>query len=184
MTDEDKKLAFEKTRYDYCKNLFEKEVSRIDMLEKKAQTYLTLTALFIGAIFLNMKSFSEFLSTVQTSSRLSPKVFYIPLILLCICLLGSLFSVLQSIRIRNWRGGYPVDITSTLFSPNSKYIHGSNEAEFFAMLALEYILAWDYNHNINNSKAKWTQISAHLIIYAALSIFILIGMIIYERIMF
>lgn len=180
MTTIDKALDFERARYSYCKELFDKEVSRKEMLEKKAQYYLTLITLFLGAIFLNLKSFSEFLKIMSMSKPLTQQAIYIILIFLCTSLLFSLFTILQSIRLRKWKSGYLSNAFKVLFSPDSKCLVDCSEIVLLQSSSLEYILAWEHNKQINDLKAKWTEHSSRLLLFAILMIFIIIGIVIQE----
>ena len=54
--------SFEKVRMDYCARVFEREAGRKEILEKKAQFYLSLVSLALGAVFLKL----EFLEDIAT----------------------------------------------------------------------------------------------------------------------
>ena len=50
----DQSGSFEATRFQYCKELFERERLRKDSLENKAQIILSLVTLILGVIFFNL----------------------------------------------------------------------------------------------------------------------------------
>src|SRR3712207_5573661 len=51
--DSERLVSFERTRFEYCEKVFEREEQRRERLESKAQFYLAFITLFAGSLIFN-----------------------------------------------------------------------------------------------------------------------------------
>jgi hypothetical protein len=163
--------AFAKARYEYCFQLYKREQERKDILEKKAQFYLSLVTLFLGALILNVENTEKILDLLQGSGffvDICSGVFFVSLGF-------SLISILLSVHVRGYLIEHPVDLISTLFGSESGYLDANTELELYTSTAKSYALATESDRVVNEYKSKWVQISSLSIFVALLSFVILYG---------
>lgn len=181
---EAKLLSFEKTRYDYCTKLFEREVSRKQTLETKAQFYLTFVTAFLTVIFLSL----PFLTVLQGFMHNSligigwRDAITLLLIALGIALFFSLLAVLAAMGIQNYKTGYPVPTYSSLFVPNPGNFEEGNEADLLNFTAKNFISALEDNKMNNDRKAKSVEIASYGILAAVVVLAVLVGICVYLQI--
>lgn len=177
----DEQVAFEKARYEYCFKLYEKEVERSEALEKRAQFYFSFITLILGAIFLNIEFFEKVKAIAAQSKvpMLATYVFYISTIVLGLSLIASLMSLLEFIRLRAYVPKYPENFVSSLFAPDSKYLPDKTEKGLLRETALSCALALEFNIRITNKRTKWIQVSFTCIVFAVLSLFIILATVAY-----
>jgi len=115
-SDTEKRIAFEKVRFEYCSKVYEEETARKETLEKKAQFYFSFITLLLGVIFLNLDFLLELRDLIIQSS--SPILFFpicygalgTALILLVIALLA----IFRSVHLQKYTSGYPRNMIHTL----------------------------------------------------------------------
>lgn len=173
------RLNFEKARYLYCKELFEQCVAMKEMNEKKVQFYFAFISVFIVALFSNFSDYKKFLAPLNNQTKLCPWIFFLLVALLFLFIFFSLVSVLQSMRMHKWRGSFPPNTYSFLFSPSEHFLKEKTEQDLLEALAKQYTLAWEYNLSINMKKSKWAQISFFFVFSSIFIFFILIVILVY-----
>jgi cytochrome bd-type quinol oxidase subunit 2 len=155
--------AFEKARYEYCLSLYERETARKDALERKAQLYLTLLALFVGAVFLKidvLTGLSGLLNSSDTGS--SDRVALLAsAIVFSTALLASLLAVLIAIHVRGYAIEYPVQLVRALFETPSTFLPEADAATLHSEAAHALATAFEEDRRLNDRKAHWISVSAY-----------------------
>ncbi len=150
-------LSFEKARYAYCKELYERERSRKEGLEGKAQTILSLVTLVLGVFFFKL-DFIDRLNELTAAGGL-PRVLVWAMVgclfALALCLAAALFCVLKSFKLQRYKEEHPKRFISSVFAPGSRYLGGEGEASFLRSTAMSYAIALEHNSAINDRKAAW-----------------------------
>jgi hypothetical protein len=180
------RIAFEKSRLEYCLDIFNREEERREQLEKKSQFYLSFITLFLGAIFLKTDSlaFINELTANQTIPVPVMTVFYLAILLLGFFILFSVIAILQVTRLWSYRGPFPKEIVEILFSPDSDFLEEQTQACLMRTTALNYAIALESNTSINDRKSKWIMVSSFGIFSSVVAFAILIGVIIYLAVNF
>lgn len=160
---EAKQLSFEKTRYDYSIKMFEREATRKQNLETKAQLYLTFITAFLTAIYLSLPYLAVFQGFMHNNSvdqfwRIAISVF---LISLGSALLFSLIVVLLAMKTQPYKSEYPVPTERILFSPDkgTEY-EENNEASLLSFISQIAITAMQENAKYNNRKAQYLEVAS------------------------
>lgn len=180
-TSSNQRIDFEKSRLEYCLDLFNREEDRREQLEKKSQFYLSFITLFLGAIFLKTESLI-YLREIQANPSISGillTLFYLMILILAGLILFSVIAILQVTRLWSYRGPFPKDLVTALFSPESDFMEENDEAGLIRASALHYAIALEINTSINDRKSRWTMISSLGIFCSVLAFAILIGMMVY-----
>ena len=149
--------SFEKIRYQYCKELFERERDRKESLERKAQVILSIITLLLGVTFFKLtffKDLKEIINNSEVSSFVIVSMFSL-LYMLAICFLIALYYILKSISLQSYKEEHPKYLISSLFAPESNYIIEENEIEFYKATAMSYAIAIEQNSQVNDKKAIW-----------------------------
>jgi hypothetical protein len=171
-TENNPSLSFEKPRFQYCKELFERESQRKENLEKKAQSILSLATLLLGAIFFKLDFFME-IKKLLTEYNVSPFLvflIYSSLLVLASVLWMMLFSLMKSMRLQVYKEEPPRLLISSVFSPDSDYMGKDGESSFFRATAMSYAIALEQNSEINDKKAVWVRYSWYCMIAAGASL--------------
>ena len=174
--------AFAKARYDYCFQLYKSEQERKDAIEKKAQFYLSLVTLFLGAIVLKLDFLKD--SVGMLPKNLPPDlttILYIAGGTFLVSLSISLMSILFSVHVRNYLIEHPADLTSALFSSTSEYLGENTVAELYTSTAMSYALATESDRIINERKSTWIRLSSFFLLVAFLAFVMVFGMIVFLR---
>jgi hypothetical protein len=171
-------LSFEKSRFQYCKELYERERSRKEGLESKAQTILSLVTLVLGVFFFKL-DFMDRLKQWLDSGGLPEVVVWMmtaSLSILALSLSAALFSVLKSFQLQRYKEEHPKHFISALFAPDSRYLGAEGEASFYRSTAMSYAIALERNSEINDRKAVWVKYSWYGMTAAggALAVFLLL----------
>lgn len=155
--------SFEKSRLDYCIRLFEAEIAQKERIEKKAQFYLSFSAILLGAIFLKQDFLSELAKKFgyQYPDVILTTATYIFLSLLAMFMFLSLIAISGTIFIRTFKKGYPDALVTSLFSPSTKHFQRENEPSFLESSAKEYAIAVEINNKNNIRKGKWLQLASY-----------------------
>lgn len=149
--------AFEKARLSYCEQLFEREATRKETLESKAQFYLSLITLILGGIFFEI----DLIPSIATAvSETGFAYVLVPVLWGCagalaVGLLGGLGAVLMAMRLQEYQNEHPRDFITALFAENSSFVPERTEPGLHAALAEAYALGADTNKRINDRKARW-----------------------------
>ena len=101
MPDENQ-VSFVKTRFDYCKALYELERKRHEEIEKKAQFYLSFITIFIGATFIKI-DFLESLENLVSQPSIPSLIrvsMYVTMFTIGLSTITVLISILASIRVQ------------------------------------------------------------------------------------
>lgn len=180
-SDTEKRIAFEKVRFEYCSKVYEEETARKETLEKKAQFYFSFITLLLGVIFLNLDFLLDLRDLIIQSS--SPILFFpicygalgTALILLVIALLA----IFRSVHLQKYTSGYPRNMIHTLFAPQSDFLEKEDEPTFLRATAMNYAIALEFNGNLNIEKAKWVKISSYSLSLAVIILTVFLAAVIY-----
>jgi hypothetical protein len=145
-------VSFEKARFEYCARMYQAEVDRKEILERKSQFFLSLIIVFLGAIFLRL-DFIESLGNSVLRYTTTPTVgviFYSATIALALSLLTALIGILAAIQLQKYKDEYPHNFISSLFSPDTGYLADRTEAGLFEAGAMSYAIALELNRELNN----------------------------------
>jgi hypothetical protein len=155
-----KSLAFEESRFKYCVKLYDGEVKRQRALETKSQFYLSFATLFLGAIFLKLEFIENLgsLLTQQNISHVSSFLICVFMVILAASLIVGVFSILQSMRVQDYKHPYPQNISEVLFAPDSNYLENEDSSTLLKTVALNYSLALEKNKKVNDKKASCLKI--------------------------
>ena len=130
-------------KYEFFKSLYDEEADRYTKLAGRAQLYLSIITLYIGAFAFKFEDIRKFIDPNGVSK-------YLP-ILVAIVLLAALIFVLLAIRIRDYEGiADPEEIIegwSTSEEPA--------DSEFRKARTIELAVATNLNSAINNRVAFW-----------------------------
>jgi hypothetical protein len=167
--------AFAKARYEYCLQLYKREQERKDILEKKAQFYLSLVTLFLGALVLKVENIETIRSLLRNPQKQTATILYISSAIFLVSLAVALISILLAVHVRGYLIEHPVDLISALFSSEPGYLDANTELELYTSTAKSYALATESDRVINEHKSRWVQISSLSVFVALLSFVILYG---------
>jgi len=173
----EKERLFEKVRFQYCVDLYKIEDEKQQRLEGKSQFYLSFITLFLGAVFLNLEflvALPKLIYKVGNNNGLIIAI-YCTLIILAVGIIVSVFSILQSVRVREHFNFYPEEITKALFSPTSEYLPEKNEAPMLRANAMSFAIAIEDKKNVNDRKAEWLQITAISVLVTVFSLVIFLA---------
>jgi hypothetical protein len=153
----DGRLEFERARYEYCLQIYEREVSRKDALERKAQLYLTLLALFVGAVFLKIEVLTGLRDLLRSSATasLDRGLLIISASVFSLSLLVSLACVLFAVHVRGYAIEYPSQLVTALFRLPSDFLSQPDEVILRAEGALALATAFEEDRKQNDRKARW-----------------------------
>jgi hypothetical protein len=180
----EEQVAYDKARYLYCLQIFNREEERREILEKKAQFYLSLVTLFLGAIFFRPE-FLDLLANYLADKSISIYTkmgLYVSLITLAISLIVTLMAILKSIWLQSFMGEFPKNLFESLFDPESKFLDKKNEGGLYRATAMALAIALENNVTVNNKKLKWVKLSSYSIVTGVLSLAILLGIYTYVTI--
>lgn len=175
--------GFEKARYEYCAKIFEKEKNRKEILENKAQFYLsfiTIFAGFVGAIFLNV-DFLNYLENALNHKLGSIIVLgmFVSSTTMVISILTSFFAIIKTVSLQKYKNEHPNNVVYALFSPETIYLESMDEASIFRAAALGYVIALTHNMKINDKKTKWIKVSSFAVFATCVSLFLFIALVLY-----
>lgn len=156
---------FEKARYKYCLSLYERETARKDTLERKGQLYLSLLALFVGAVFLKIDVLSGLrdLLNSPTTGCTERAILLGSALLFAVALLGSLIAVLLAIQVRGYAIEYPSRFVRSLFSLPSDFLPQPDEPLLHREAALALATAFEEDRKLNDKKARCVEASSFLL---------------------
>lgn len=175
-------LAFAKARYEYCLYIYKNEQDRKILLEKKAEFYLSLITLFLGALVLKMDFIAEIKEILKsTPSLLLTQILYIVGSVSVFSLGMALFSVLLSVHVRGYFVEHPVDLISSLFNLNSEYLAARTDTELYSSTAKSYALATESDRIVNSNKSKWVQLSSLFLLISFLMFISAYGLVVYLK---
>ena len=169
--------AFEEARYQYCLSIYERETARKDALERKAQLYLTLLALFVGAVFLKidvLAGIGDLLRFSETKS--SDHAFLLGSALaFSLALLASLLAVLLAIRVRGYAIEHPSQLVRALFDAPSAFLPEVDKATLHAEAAQALATAFEEDRKLNDRKAGWISACSYSLFIMLLALAIFMG---------
>jgi hypothetical protein len=171
--------AFAKGRYEYCLQLYEREQGRRETLERKAQFYLSLVTLFLGALVLKFDFLVEIrdLLMARTPSTLFMTLLYVSGGIFLIAIALALFGILMAVQVRGYILESPADLMSALFSSHPGYLSAYTEAELYTSVAKSYVLATESDRGVNNRKSRWVELTSYSIIAGILSFSLFYGLV-------
>jgi hypothetical protein len=178
---DEKQIAFEKTRFEYCVKIYDRELERKDNLEKRAQFYLSIVTLILGGVFFNIDFFNTIGNLIASNSSNSSIVslVYFFLGITIIALIVSIIGILQTMEVKRYKTAYPARIISSLFSPNSTYFEKESETDFLRATAMSYAIVLETNRKINDSKTIWIRATSFGIFTVVISFAAIVSLVAY-----
>ena len=177
----EEQTAYEKARYEYCLQIFNREKERKENLEKKSQFYLSLVALFLGAIFFKPE-FLDLLGSYLSDRAIavSGKIGLVfSLVVLAVSLFVTLFAILRAMGLQKYTGEFPANLFDSLFDSNSKFIEDKSEGGFYRATAMALAVALENHLEGNRKKAYWVKLSSYSMIAGVFSLAVLLGIVTY-----
>lgn len=174
---------FDRARYEYCKELFERERQRKDGLENKAQIVLSVVTLLVAAIFLNVDVLGSLRERFAAQSLPVQLVIGVILAGLIVSLAATLYFVLRSIGLQAYKSEHPKHLVTFLFDPDRDVARTQDPAIFYQAAAERYAIALEINTAVNDEKAKWVRyswtamLSAGAFLVAFLALFITLSIV-------
>jgi len=171
--------AFDRARYQFCLDVFNREEERREALERKAQFYLSLVALFLGAVFFKLE-FLDVLGDLLTARSTLPiyrLALAISLASLALSLLWTLVAIVKSTWLLSYRGEFPADLYTALFDPGSSFMATRNESGLLQSASMALAVALEHNMAVNNQKSRWIIRSGYGMIVAVFSLACLLGLV-------
>jgi hypothetical protein len=166
-------IALAEARLNYCKSLYSMEMKRKENLENKAQFYLSLVTLFLGAFLLKF----EFFTFLQTSISQNEGIAWLNIIILLSVLtlglsaLTALAAVMMALRLQNYKDQGFEPLFDTLFHPDSPY---QDKLLLQRDIAAMYALATEHNIKQNQQKTQWIKLTSISVMSLIMSLTILI----------
>jgi hypothetical protein len=166
--------AFERAGYEYCLGVYERECARKETLERKAQVYLALVAVFVGAVFLKTDILTALEGWLKSSGDLQVQRCLLlgSAALFSIALIASLVSLLQAIRVRGYAPDAPVATVTALFSPESEFLPVQDEVTLYKKSAMALALAVESDRKLDDTKAFWISLSSYALLVTIASMLI------------
>jgi hypothetical protein len=168
------KISFEKTRFEYCYNLYRQGLEARELLDKKIQFHLSFVTLLLGAIFLKVEFFTklgELLKQQTTPSQIKWAT-YLALSTSGLSVLVFLIAVIIATRLRVYKSPSPNTLIFDLFNQSSPY---KFEQTFIRDTALLYAVATEFSRKVNKYKEKWVHLAEISILITIVSLATLLG---------
>jgi hypothetical protein len=180
-----KHVDFEKMLSTYSSKMLEQEANRKQVLETKAQFYLTLISAFLTAIYFSLPYVNVLQNIVHRNTIPSFwKVTITGLLIAAgIAIFCSLLAILQVMLIQNYRSEYPLP-PSSLLVPGSDTFEADDEASFLHFTTRVALEALEHNRNRNNKKWLWAKRISYCVLCTVILLFCLLGLSIYLQIYF
>ena len=163
--------GLEQARYEYCKELYEREQLRRESLERKAQFHITLITLFLGVMSLRTEFFTDLQSAVA-SGELMPAAAQVLLgvaIVFGASLLMSFVAVLFAVRIRGYTPEYVANPSTKLFFERDGFITPYTLKGFYRRIGKTYAIALEGDSRVNNLKSRWLVIATYSLLLMIVS---------------
>ncbi len=175
-------INFVKARYEYCLQLYRIEQERKEIIEKKAQFYLSVITLFFSALVLKLDFITE-IGQIALSKPSSKEtiILYIVGGVFFISLVIALIFVLFSVHMRGYLIEHPADLISALFNADSEYLATSTDVALYTSTAKSFALATESDRMINARKSEWVRLSSFFLLIAFLSFVIVFGIIVFLK---
>ena len=175
-------VEFDRARYEYCKEMFERDRERKNNLENKAQIVLSLTTLLVAAIFLNVDVLGSLRKSFAIQSLPVQLTIVSILLGLGVSLAATLYFVLRSIELQSYKSEHPKHLVTFLFAPDKPITMSQDPALFYQEAAERYAIALEINTAINDEKAKWVRYSWYSILSAGAFLIVFLALFIYMSI--
>lgn len=171
----DEKIAFEKTKLDYCISQYEEESKKKEILEGKSRFYLSFITLLLGSFLLKHSFFQALQSQILLKKNIiALSVFRLILIGLGASLLMTLFFVLMSIRVQKYKVGAPQNFIAEMFGYSPEFEH-YNKQTLLNYISTAYGIAFENNKRLNSIKARWVEAASLGTIFSISFILLLLG---------
>lgn len=181
---EAKQSSFEKTRFDYCLMIWDQEAGRKQILETKAQLYLTFVTAFLTVIYFSLP-FLGVLQGFMNTDKIDPiwrVTLTVLLIALGLAILFSLVAVMMAMRVQTYRPKYPTRPFQALFTPRSDQFEEESEVGLLHFIARTAIIAVEKNKACNDEKAKWVKGASYGILISVILLALLVGISVYLQV--
>jgi hypothetical protein len=164
-TEYKKDLELARAKYEYCAKLFRQESENFEYLERKAQIFSSLIAIFLGAIILNT-DFLEVVKELVSSGALGifSNLLYFLLIILSLSIFAGLAILASVVRVQYWMVEHPDNLAYSLYAPNSDLLQENDELHFLNEMGYRYTLAIEYNRKMTESKSKKLELATWCIL--------------------
>ena len=173
--------AFERARYEYCLGVYERESARKETLERKAQVYLALIAVFVGAVFLKTDVLTALAKLLDTSGDIPVQrsLLLVAAALFSFAIIVSLAALLLAIHVRGYAPDAPVATVTALFSPESEFLPAQDEVTLYHEAAMALALAVEADRKLNDVKAFWISVSSFALLGTIVSMVLFVGTLAY-----
>jgi hypothetical protein len=148
-----------KEQYEFFKNLYESEDSRINLLVKRSEIFLSILSLVLTSVIFKVKELGELIG----NSVLLKVLFFLTLTIFFV----ALVFVIISLRIRDYEFACDMDHYLESLPENEP----KNE-DFFDYRIAEYIVATTKNQHINNDKSRWLSYCLISILFGFISLIV------------
>jgi hypothetical protein len=174
-------IAFERARYEYCLGIYERESARKETLERKAQVYLALIAVFVGAVFLKADVLTALANLLSSSGDIPVQgcLLLVATALFSVSLIVSLTSLLLAIHVRGYAPDAPVATVSALFAPESGFLPAQDEVTLYHEAAMALALAVEADRKLNDVKAFWISVSSFALLGTIIAMVLFVGTLAY-----
>lgn len=155
--------SLEQARYEYCKDLYEREQLRRESLERKAQFHITLITLFLGVLSLRVDFFRDLQSAVAGEGLPPAAAMAICVIAVVFgaALLMSFIAVVFAVRIRGYYPEYVANPSTMLFYERDGFISPYTVKGFYRKAGKAYAIALESDSRVNNAKSMWLVIATY-----------------------
>ena len=100
--------------------------------------------------------------------------FFAFILIVGLSLLVSLTFILKSIHLQSYRDIYPENITQLFLNPESEYFKERTPKCLYFTKSMNYTIALEHNHQINDKKAKFLTIASIFVFISVILISILL----------
>lgn len=154
--------SLDQARYEYCKELYEREQLRRESLERKAQFHITLITLFLGVLSLRIEFFSDLQSAVAGGALMPAAALGILVIAVVfgLSLLMSFVAVVLAVRIRGYHPEYAANPSTALFYRGG-FIEPYTLQGFYRRIGKAYAIALESDSRVNNAKSMWLLVATY-----------------------
>jgi hypothetical protein len=152
------RLPFERERLQFCEKMYDVEKMRGELLERKAQVYLTLLTFLLGVLTLKLDSWQQICLSARQFARSHPVwggLLVIEALVCAVAMAGSFLAIAMVLRPRSRGKPYPRDLVNVLFNPVNDDGTDKMAEKLLRNNAQQYALAVEINNRVNTEISKW-----------------------------
>ena len=160
--------AFEKARFDYLVQVYDRQLKRLFELDNKGRFYFSFGTLLLGAIVLNFSLVADLngLITAKSLPDWGLVIITIITILFATSLFSALFAVTKAVALKSHRNEFPDNISDKLFNTSDGYLEQHDLSGLYEGVSLGYARAIEELQKAYNSKIRWLDISTKSILFS------------------